>query len=176
MHIEGPRIETFREYVATRDMPAVKVPRFATQIFRGGDVVYHGAAPELTAGPGLEIVGTVRDKDSGRLLPGIVVQTTGSLGNLSPEGLRATTDTRGDYQLSGLPLKDEYDHDHELLASATEGPPYVALAAARRRRTRAGLCPQGLRPVARRVGKGAGHRSLDGQGGPLETRLLRVRG
>ena len=47
----------------------------------GPDVVYHGAASDLVAGPGLEIVGTVRDKDTGKPLAGITVQTTMPFGN-----------------------------------------------------------------------------------------------
>ena len=74
--VGGPGIETRFEYAATRDMPAVKVPLAKGAYNPIRDVVFHGAAPELAAGPGLEIVGTVRDKDSGRPLAGITVQTT----------------------------------------------------------------------------------------------------
>ncbi len=125
--VGGPGIETLFEYAATRDVAAVKVHVLEASPSHnpGRDVVYHGAAPELAAGPGLEIVGTVRDKDSGRPLAGITVQTT-----IPPFGdpfrfFKTTTDARGDYRLSGLPLKDTLGHDQDLLACAKEGPPYV---------------------------------------------------
>jgi RNA polymerase sigma factor (sigma-70 family) len=125
LRVDGPGIETSYEYIATREMPAVKVPLAEWAYGRRRDVVYHGAAPELAAGPGLEIVGTVRDKDSSRPLAGITVQTTMPLGNPSRYDFKTTTDARGDYRLSGLPLKDVYGNDQELLAGAKEGPPYV---------------------------------------------------
>jgi hypothetical protein len=122
--ISGPGIETVFEYAATRDMPALKVPRHEVLHVAEPDVVYHGAAPELAAGPGLEIVGTVRDKDTGKPLAGITVQTTMPFGNPF-RFFKATTDARGDYRLSGLPLKDTSLGGQELLAVAKEGPPYV---------------------------------------------------
>jgi hypothetical protein len=125
--VVGQAIETLFEYAATRDVAAVKVHlgESSPSDRPGRDVVYHGAAPELAAGPGLEIVGTVRDKDSGRPLAGITVQTA-----IPPFGspfrvFKTTTDARGDYRLSGLPLKDILGREQELLASADAGPPYV---------------------------------------------------
>jgi len=122
--VGGPGIETRFEYSATRDMPAVKVPRAKGAYNPIREVVYHGAAPELAAGPGREVVGTVRDKDSGRPLAGITVQTTFGFGKPF-RYLTTTTDARGDYRLSGLPLKDFFGKDQELLACAKEGPPCV---------------------------------------------------
>ncbi len=122
--VGGPGIETLFEYAATRDMPAVKVPPHERPTVPNRDVVFHGAAPDLAAGPGLEIVGTVRDKDNGRPLAGITVQTTMPFGNPF-RYFKTTTDARGDYRLSGLPPKNVFGEDQELLAVAKEGPPYV---------------------------------------------------
>jgi hypothetical protein len=115
--VSGPGIETRFEYVATRDMPAVKVADWAgmTPSF---DVVYHGAAVDLVAVPGLEIVGTVRDKDTGKPLAGVTVQTTAAFGN-PHRFLKTTTDAEGQYRLSGLAPQQE------VLAAVKEGPPYV---------------------------------------------------
>jgi hypothetical protein len=127
--VSGPGIETLFEYAATRDVAAVKVHLAASSpSYRPGrDVVYHGAAPELAAGPGLEIVGTVRDKDSGRPLAGITLRTmiTPFPAPFRSLPYKTTTDVRGDYRLSGLPLKDVFGRDQDLLAHAKEGPPYV---------------------------------------------------
>ncbi len=122
--VGGPGIETVFEYAATRDMPAVKVQPLERDNLPRRDVVYHGAAPDLAAGPGLEIIGTVRDKDTGKPLVGITVQTTSPFGNPF-RFFKTTTDARGDYRLSGLPPKNEFGEAQELLAGAKEGPPYV---------------------------------------------------
>jgi hypothetical protein len=124
MLVGGPGIETHFTYAATREMPAVKVPPLERDNVPRRDVVYHGAAADLAAGPGLEIVGTVRDKENGRPLAGITVQTTMPFGNPF-RYFKTTTDVRGDYRLSGLPPKNEFGDAPELLAAAKEGPPYV---------------------------------------------------
>ena len=124
LFVGGPGIETLFEYAATRDMPAVKVRRHERRHVPEPDIVYHGAAADLAAGPGLEIVGTVRDKDTGKPLAGITVQTTMPFGN-PLRFFKTTTDARGDYRLSGLPPKDTSLGGQELLAVAKEGPPYV---------------------------------------------------
>ncbi len=54
------------------------------------------------AGPGLEIVGTVRDKDTGKPLAGVTVQNTAAFGN-PVRFLKTTTDAEGRYRLPGLP-------------------------------------------------------------------------
>jgi BlaR1 peptidase M56 len=88
--VSGPHIETRFEYVATRDMPTEKFPDFDQQSY-GHDITYHGAAFELVAGPGLEVVGTVRDKDTGKPLAGVTVQNTAAFGNpLRPSRRRPT--------------------------------------------------------------------------------------
>jgi hypothetical protein len=122
--ISGPGIETRCEYVATRDMPAVKVPAMNLPRQPELNIVYHGAAFDLAAGPGLEIVGTVRDKDTGRPLAGITVQTTMPFGDPG-RYFMTTTDARGDYRLSGVPSKTPYGHEQDLRAGAKDGPPYA---------------------------------------------------
>jgi protocatechuate 3,4-dioxygenase beta subunit len=125
LFVSGPGIETIFVYAATRDMPAVKVSRLGQALPSERDaVVYHGAAPDLAAGPGLEIVGTVRDKANGRPLAGITVQTTLPIGDPS-RYFKTTTDARGDYRLSGLSPKNMFGEDQEILAGAKEGPPFV---------------------------------------------------
>jgi RNA polymerase sigma factor (sigma-70 family) len=121
--IGGPGVETRLEYVATRDMPAVKVSDHERR-YRGRDMTYHGAAFDLVAGPGLEIVGTVRDKDTGKPLTGVTVQTTAPFG-LSLRFLKTTTDAEGHYRLSRVPRRTSYGAGQDVLATLKEGPPYV---------------------------------------------------
>jgi len=119
----GPGIETRFEFAVTRDMPAVKVAEFGPQI-HGRDITYHGALFDLVGGPGLEIVGTVRDKDTGKLLAGITVQTTGAIGYPLRE-FKTTTDVQGGYRLSGVPPKSDFGDEQEVVAAPKDGLPYV---------------------------------------------------
>jgi Zn-dependent protease with chaperone function len=122
--ISGAGVETRCEYVATREMPAVKVADF---IGPGGhrNITYHGAVFDLVAGPGLEIVGTVRDKDTGKPLSGITVQTTASFGD--PRRVFETiSDAGGRYRLSGVPHRTSYGYQQEVLARVKDGLPYLS--------------------------------------------------
>jgi beta-lactamase regulating signal transducer with metallopeptidase domain len=121
--ISGPKIETRFEYVATRPMPAVKVPDFDRQN-QSHTVTYHGAPFDLVAGPCLEVVGTVIDKDTGKPIAGAVVQTASLFGN-PLRFLRTTTDTSGRYRLTGIPPKNSFGQTDDVLASVPDGPPYL---------------------------------------------------
>ena len=107
----------------TRDMPAVKVNDYDPR-YRGREMTYHGAAFDLVAGPSLEIVGTVRDKDTGKPLTGVTVQTTATF-RLSPRFLETTTDAEGHYRLSGVPRRTSFGAEQDLLATLKDGLPYV---------------------------------------------------
>ncbi len=121
--VSGPRIETRFEFVVTRDMPAVKVAAFDPQN-DGRDITYHGASFDLVGGPGLELVGTVRERDTGKALAGITVQTTARFGNPSRYN-KTTTDIQGAYRLSGVPPQTEFGAEQDVLAAPKDGPPYV---------------------------------------------------
>jgi BlaR1 peptidase M56 len=111
--VSGPRIETFFAFSATRDMPTVK-----------DDDTYHGSACDLVAGPGLEIVGTVRDQDTGKPLAGVTVQSRAHFGN--PGRFHWTkTDAEGRYQLLGLPPKTVFGDVQDVLATVKDGPAYL---------------------------------------------------
>ena len=73
---------------------------------------------------GLEIVGTVRDKDTGKPLAGITVQTTAAFGNPA-RYFKTTTDVQGGYRLSGVSPKTEFGDEQNVLAAPKDGPPYV---------------------------------------------------
>jgi RNA polymerase sigma factor (sigma-70 family) len=88
LRLEGPTIETSDVLVRTRPGPTLEVP------YSTGRYVYYGATFEHAAAPAVPIVGTVRDKDTGKPLAGIIIQA-GSL--------RTATDKEGRYRLSGLP-------------------------------------------------------------------------
>ena len=121
--IGDPKVESRYEFVATRNMPAMKFPDFDRQN-QGHTITYHGATFELVTGPGLELVGTVRDKDTGKPLAGVTVQTTAAFGN-PLRFHKTTTDADGRYRLTGIPPKTSFGDEQDLLATLNDGPPYL---------------------------------------------------
>jgi beta-lactamase regulating signal transducer with metallopeptidase domain len=121
--ISGPKIETRVEFVATRQMPAKKFPDFDRQN-QARTVTYHGAEFDLVAGPCLEVVGTVSDKDTGKPIAGAVVQTATAFGN-PLRFLKTTTDTSGRYRLTGISPKNSFGQTDDVLAWVPEGPAYL---------------------------------------------------
>ena len=112
--VSGPGIETLFAFAATRDMRPRSRP----------DDTYHGAAIDLVAGPGLEIVGTVRDQDTGKTLAGVTVQTTAAFGNPG-RYFKTKTDAEGRYRLLGLPMRSSFGDGQDVLAAVKEGPAYL---------------------------------------------------
>ena len=121
--ISGPKIETRVEFVATRPMPAVKLPDFDRQN-QGRVVSYFGAEFELVAGPCLEVVGTVVDKDTRKPIAGAVVHTATAFGN-PLRFLTTTTDAAGRYRLSGIPPLNSFGQSDDVLASPPDGTQYL---------------------------------------------------
>ena len=79
-------------------------------------VTCYGATWNLVSSPGLEVVGTVRDKDTGKPLAGAVIRSYGAWGRSSLTPFRfkpgvtetltylsAVTDKEGRYRLDGIP-------------------------------------------------------------------------
>ena len=123
--VSGPGVETRFESVATREMPAVKVADFDPRQYDGRDITYHGARCDIVAGPGSEIVGTVRDKDTGQPLAGVSVQNTAAFTDWILRFLKTTTDAEGHYRLPGLPPKTKFGDAQQVLASLKDGRAYV---------------------------------------------------
>jgi BlaR1 peptidase M56/Carboxypeptidase regulatory-like domain len=111
--VTGPGIETLFALAATRDMPTVKA-----------EDTYHGAACDLVAGRGLEVIGTVRDKDTGKPLAGVTVQNTAPFGNPS-RFFKTKTDAEGRYRLPGLPPRTIFGDGQDVLAQVKDGPAYL---------------------------------------------------
>ena len=103
--ISGPGIETRLRVRRDPGHAGGEGPPTWSGPSHGRDVAFHGAAFDLVAGPGLEIVGTVRDKDTGKPLAGVTVQTTAPFGNPS-RYLKTTTDAEGRLPAPGSPPKD----------------------------------------------------------------------
>ena len=121
--ISGEGIETRVEFVATRPMSTLKVPPFEFQ-GQTDDNTYHSATFDLVVGPDLVVVGTVRDKDTGKPLAGATVKNTALFGDRG-RLIGTTTDSEGRYRLAGLPPKTKFGDGQAVLASVDEGPPYL---------------------------------------------------
>jgi RNA polymerase sigma factor (sigma-70 family) len=112
--IEGPGIETKYVYALTRRCETVAVPAYRGRdaMPAAGGVVYthYGATFDHVAPPSNPVVGTVRDRDTGRPIAGAIVQRSFALPTSDPRPiderviLRAVTDRGGHYRITGLPL------------------------------------------------------------------------
>jgi hypothetical protein len=109
LRIEGPAIETQTIFVMTRPGGRPLTPQLRRSQFswegeqRNVFVLPNGG--EHVAPPGLVVTGTVRDAETGRPVPGAVVESYMLAGtNLAQNTTYQTaTDAAGQYRLSGLP-------------------------------------------------------------------------
>ncbi len=125
--ITGPQIETKIINVVTAPFETANVPDFARGV---RTVTYYGPRFDHVAGPTRIVVGSVRDKDTGKPLAGAIVKNMRSLNN----GIRltsTTTDKEGHYRLIGLPISLRRDslrsnrQPEMLVAIASEDQPYL---------------------------------------------------
>ncbi len=114
LRIEGPTIATQIVTVQTRSEEAIHYER--TDNPKPRIHTYYGTAMELLAGPPRSVMGVVRDKDTGKPLAGVTVET--EFGEYS-EVIRTTTDKDGRYRLDGLTKGG-----HEIMAR-TDDMPYL---------------------------------------------------
>jgi hypothetical protein len=78
----------------------------------------------MTADPGMVISGTVTDHDTGKPLPHVRVETATMIGYLA-RTLETTTDDHGRYRLSGIPARDEFGQQQDLIAGPDDAAPYL---------------------------------------------------
>ncbi len=103
LRIEGPTIATKKIEAMTRAVETIQLPE-NKEFPKGPKNTYYGAEFELLAAPSRLIVGVVRDKDTGKPLAGVTVETTRVY---SQSGfIKTTTDKDGRYRLEGLPKGD----------------------------------------------------------------------
>ncbi|HTU92287.1 MAG TPA: carboxypeptidase regulatory-like domain-containing protein, partial [Gemmataceae bacterium] len=87
---------------------------------KGQSETYYGAAFDLLAAPSRPIVGVVRDKDTGKPLAGVTIESRG-IGNGFFALHRTTTDKDGRYRLEGMPKRDGNE-----IAATTKELPYLS--------------------------------------------------
>ena len=125
LRIEGPGIESACMVNArTRPGPSLKIPY---QIhWHPEEITYYGATFDHVARASVPIVGTVRDKQSGKPLPGVTIQAHKLSDNptksfVAAYYLRATSDAEGHFRLTGMSI----GKGSELLAVPPQGQPYL---------------------------------------------------
>jgi RNA polymerase sigma factor (sigma-70 family) len=121
--IGGPTIETRQVRVRTR--PGELIQRLAWKDFPKGDVLaYYGATFDHPGRPTQPVVGVVRDKDTGKPIPGAVVKSEALAGNYvhGRDFIRTTADKDGRYRLVGLPK----GQGNVIKAAAPDGQPYLS--------------------------------------------------
>lgn len=119
LRIEGPTIQTQIVYARTRLGETVRVTDHRDPI-RAGTFVCYGATFDHAAAPTRPIVGTVRDKDTGAPLAGVVIQSQVDFMSI-PYFSQTTTDREGKYRFVGQSSVGE----HDVLAIPPKGAPYL---------------------------------------------------
>jgi RNA polymerase sigma factor (sigma-70 family) len=122
LSLEGPTIETREVRVRTRPGKTLTALPWAYNP-GSGTLVYYGATFDHAAAPSRPIVGVVRDKDTGKPLAGVTVQSDKWAGrNVSGDSsLKTVTDQEGHYRLSGMPAGE----GNVIMAVPGESLPYL---------------------------------------------------
>jgi RNA polymerase sigma factor (sigma-70 family) len=124
--IEGPTIMRSHMGAAIRVRTRPGKPIHAAMYSRnpeGGQITYYGADFDHTAAPTRPIVGVVRDKDTGKPIPGVVIQSNRFAGvNASGDScVHTVTDKEGRYRLVGMPKAA----GNSIKAAPAVGQPYL---------------------------------------------------
>jgi hypothetical protein len=126
--IEGPGIETKYIFAMTRAGETIEVPAQDPKIMPGYTPplrTLYGVGFDLVATPSQPIVGVVRDKDTGKPIPGVVIQSKDLAGgdwlDLRTNLFRAVTDKEGRYRITGMPR----GKGNQLQASPPGDLPYL---------------------------------------------------
>jgi RNA polymerase sigma factor (sigma-70 family) len=102
--LRGPTVAFSHISVRTRPGKTITAAMFAPNP-QGGRLTYYGATFDHVAAPGRPITGTVRDRDTGKPLAGVTVQSERFAGNNASgdSSVRTVTDKDGRYRLVGMP-------------------------------------------------------------------------
>jgi RNA polymerase sigma factor (sigma-70 family) len=120
--LQGPTTVISRVSVMTRPGKPIHAAMFARNP-GGGRLTYYGANFDHPAALSRPIVGVVRDKDTGKPLAGVTVQSDKFAGvNVSGDSsVRTVTDTDGRYRLVGMPK----GQGNVIKAVPAPGQPYL---------------------------------------------------
>ncbi len=155
--VEGSSVRWTEVSALTRPGPAIKI----VDLWRAKDPwieTYHGAEFTLTLPPSRPYVGFVRDRDTGRGVPGVSIESYRLADNpiSNNRQVKARTDEDGHFRLEGMPI----GAGNEVVLMPPEDEPYLASHQKLRIRTRAEPDRRGLRPQAWCLGAGQGHQQV----------------
>jgi len=124
LSIEGPTVASTNVWAMTR--AGEKVSAAMQQHGGGGEIMLAGATFEQIVPPCRPIVGTVRDKDTGKPIPGAIVESYMIGGkNLTQTHLRAVANKEGHYRLLGMPKVE----GNQIRIGPPDGQPYLMAVA-----------------------------------------------
>jgi RNA polymerase sigma factor (sigma-70 family) len=106
LRIEGPAITTsLNIYATTRPADTIQAPGYKQYLPNTDLLTVHGNGFEYVATPCKPIVGVVRDKDTGKPIPGAIVTSYKRADSQisARTDLQAVTDREGRYRLMGMP-------------------------------------------------------------------------
>jgi RNA polymerase sigma factor (sigma-70 family) len=120
--LEGPTIAHGHISVYTRPGKAIDALEYARNP-EGGRLHYYGATLDHLAAPTRPIVGVVRDKDTGKPLAGVTIQSNKFAGSNvhGDSSVRTVTDEAGRYRLIGMPK----GKGNIIKAAPAPGQPYL---------------------------------------------------
>jgi hypothetical protein len=107
LRIEGPAIVVVDVYAMTRPADTIQAPGYKMYLPNTDLLTIHGNGFEHVAAPCKPIVGVVRDKDTGKPIPGAIVTSYKCADRqIGGTDLRAVADREGRYRLMGMPKGD----------------------------------------------------------------------
>jgi RNA polymerase sigma factor (sigma-70 family) len=123
LRIEGPAIATHDVYVMTRSGGTIHAPGYRRYEPNTDKLTLYGNGFDHIAAPCRPIVGIVRDKDTGKPIPGAVVTSYKRAGGhiSAVTDLRAVADNNGRYRLLGMPKGE----GNVIRAGPPEDAPYL---------------------------------------------------
>jgi RNA polymerase sigma factor (sigma-70 family) len=122
LYVEGPTIAPADLWAMTRAGEPIRVSAEQARTIER-DTKLFAAKVEHIAGPGRAVVGIVRDKDTGKPIPGAIVEKS-QLGGWNPSGRevpRAVADRDGKFRLAGL----DKGKRNEIRVRPPDGQPYL---------------------------------------------------
>ncbi len=129
LRLQGPRIASTELYAMTRPGDTLKVAPWRRGEL-GGEMTFCGSAFEHIAALGQTIVGIVRDKDTGKPIPGAIVRSYAiasgpGMRYVAQTHLRAVADKEGRYRLDGMPRGE----GNQIRAEGSDSQPYLMCVA-----------------------------------------------
>jgi RNA polymerase sigma factor (sigma-70 family) len=122
--LDGPAIASQQLHILTRPGKPIEGKEYKGQ---PGAATYYGADFRHVAGPCKPIVGTVRDKDTGKPLAGVTVESNMLANNPVPgmNIVQTATDAEGRYRLTGMPKGE----GNKIRLVPRDDQPYVSVHA-----------------------------------------------